>query len=182
MLLSAVAAVAQTPRPSGELVFHTTDGKQFLLSQHRGKVVLVAFVLTTCPHCQETSRLMAKLAQEYGPRGFQPLALAFDENAAARVPEFVASNRLTFPVGFSPREPVLDFLKYPVSQWTRLMVPQLAFIDRKGTVRVQSNVNSSDGLALESNMRANIETLLNDGGKKAPAASSAKKTTGKKGA
>ena len=73
-LLSVTAPVAEAinvPRPSPELVINLHDGKQVLLSQYRGKVVVVAFILTWCPHCQKTIGYLIKDQNTYGPRGFQ---------------------------------------------------------------------------------------------------------------
>ncbi len=37
----------QVPRPASEFAIHMTDGSQVLLSQFRGKVVLLTFMFTT---------------------------------------------------------------------------------------------------------------------------------------
>ena len=69
--LCALAAFATEtlPRKAPEFVIKLPNGPQKLLSQYRGKVVVLEFLITTCPHCKDTSRLMSKLQTEYGPRG-----------------------------------------------------------------------------------------------------------------
>ena len=44
-------------RKAPELAFNIPGQGQKLLSQYRGKVVALEFILTTCPHCQAASRV-----------------------------------------------------------------------------------------------------------------------------
>ena len=60
---------ADVPRPSPDFAVNLNDGRQIHLSQYKGKVVVLAFILTTCPHCQFTSQMLTKLQQEYGAAG-----------------------------------------------------------------------------------------------------------------
>jgi peroxiredoxin len=149
---------AVVPRPAPEFVIKTPDGRQVLLSQFRGKVVALEFLFTTCPHCQNCSQIMERVYKDLGPRGFQPLGAAFNPDAQLLVPEYVRQFSLTFPVGASPREPVLDFLQH--SEVMRFLVPQLVFIDRKGVIRLQTSGEDDFFKEEEKNMRAEVEKLL----------------------
>jgi hypothetical protein len=46
-LLAATAFAAEVPRKSPEFAIQLVDGKQVLLSNYRGKVVCLMFILTT---------------------------------------------------------------------------------------------------------------------------------------
>src|SRR5690242_21393856 len=74
-------AAAPVPRPSKEFTIILPSGKQSLLSSYRGKVVMVAYMFTTCPHCQALSKVITKLQSELGPRGFQALGVALDRKS-----------------------------------------------------------------------------------------------------
>src|SRR5690348_1532525 len=90
ILLAAGSLVAQQlPRPAGEWPISMPDGKTIQLSSYRGKVVVLAFILTTCPHCQKTVGILSKLQPEYTPRGVQFLASAAEGGAKTAVPGFV---------------------------------------------------------------------------------------------
>ena len=107
-LSAAGALFAQTvPRPSPEFVINYPGGKQALLSKYRGKVVLLEFIFTTCPHCQATSQMISKLNTELGSKGFQPLAVAVNPMALMLVSDFVRDYHINFPVGASERDPAL---------------------------------------------------------------------------
>jgi len=182
LLMSAVflrAAVPPVPRHAPEFVIHFPDGSQSLLSGYRGKVVALLFVYTTCIHCQHTSQVFSQLNTEFGARGFQPLDVAFNDMANLFVKDFVKEFGVNYPVGFSPREPVLDYLGIPVIE--RFVVPQIVWIDRKGNIRSQTPPLGDDKLLKETYWREMIETLLKEpaeSAKKPPVhkSTSAKKT------
>jgi cytochrome oxidase Cu insertion factor (SCO1/SenC/PrrC family) len=45
--ISVASFGQQVPRPAGEFAISMNDGSQILLSQYKGKVVLLAFLFTT---------------------------------------------------------------------------------------------------------------------------------------
>src|SRR5438445_1859414 len=96
-LLAASAVAATVPRPAPEFVIRGSGG-EVLLSQYRGKVVLLAFIFTTCSHCQHTVGIMSEVQKEYAPRGFQALGSAFNDSAAQLLPAFLTQFHLNFPV------------------------------------------------------------------------------------
>jgi peroxiredoxin len=162
LLIAALAplAMAEGPRQSPEFTIHLPQGGQMLLSSQRGKVVCLEFLFTTCPHCQHASQLMNKLYAEYGPRGFQPIGVAFNEMSQMLVPDFIRDFQVKFPVGYASREAVQTYLGIPPD--LALHVPQIVFIDRNGTIRQQSLPRNDSTTATEQNMRTIIEKLLSE--------------------
>jgi len=177
LLLSGVVEAAQVPRPSPEFAIQMTDGRQELLSTHRGKVVALAFLLTYCSHCQQTTQILSKLQNEYGPKGFQVLGSATEDMAAMAVPDFIKQFKPAFPVGYNPRNTVLEYLQHPAM--FRLMMPQLVFVDRQGTIRAQYAGDDPFFSNQEKNLREMIETLLKESSaqKKSGAAKARKKAS-----
>jgi thiol-disulfide isomerase/thioredoxin len=172
-LVAAPVALAQAPkprvpRPSPEFAVNMPDGQTLLFSQHKGKVLLVEFLLTTCPHCQEASRITEKLYKELGPKGFQPVGVAINDMAKMLVPDYIKNLGLTFPVGFSLRDPVYNYLEH--SPMMQLMMPTVVFVDRKFQIRAQHMGGTEFFQKEEANMRSMVETLLAEGGKTPAAA------------
>jgi peroxiredoxin len=164
----ALAEAPPPPRPSPEFVLNMQGGKQELLSKQRGKVVLVEFLFTTCPHCQHTAQVLSKLQGELGPKGFQAIGVAFNEMSSMLVPDFVKNYGATFPVAWANRDNVLTYLS--VSPMERFVVPQIVVIDRKGMIRAQSAPLGDPNLQDEAYLRKLIEGLLKEGaGPAAPA-------------
>lgn len=159
---------AEIPRKAPELVIPLTDGSQKLLSSYRGKVVVLEFVFTTCSHCQRSCQVLSNLQREYGSKGFQPLALAWNDMAKMLVPDFVRDFNVTFPVGYTDRTTVSNFLQIPAGE--NMHVPQIVFIDRKGMIRMQSLPRSDANTGSEANVRGMVEKLLAEkAGSSAPA-------------
>ncbi|HCC56485.1 MAG TPA: hypothetical protein DEQ47_04355 [Solibacterales bacterium] len=162
-LAAASAFSATVPRPAPELAIQMPDGTQTLLSKYRGKVVCLALVFTTCPHCQKTSMLLGQLQKEYGPKGVQVLGAAFNDNAASLVPAFNQQFvKGAFPVGSLERTTVLEFLQLPVM--AQFYVPIIVFIDRKGTIVGQHIGDEEFFRNQDVSIRGALESLL-----KAPA-------------
>src|SRR5450631_3825593 len=114
-LALGLQAAAPVPRPTKEFTIILPSGKQSLLSSYRGKVVMAAFMFTTCPHCQALSKIITKLQGELGPRGFQALGVAFNGEVNTPNPEsngqvtaaFINQFQVGFPMGSAPRNSVL---------------------------------------------------------------------------
>lgn len=162
--LISFALLAQPPMPrkAPELTIVEPSGKQILLSSYRGKVVALAVIMTTCPHCQAECGVLTKLQGELGPKGFQPLAVAFNENAQFLVPGFVEDLHITFPVGYAKeRATVADFLQVDDSPTSKgWNVPQMVLIDRKGMIVAQSAPKGSPELQEEASLRQKLTVLL----------------------
>ncbi|MBV8819050.1 MAG: TlpA family protein disulfide reductase [Acidobacteriaceae bacterium] len=158
-LLAGMSLLAQppTPRHSPEFVLTFNDGSTKLLSSYHGKVVCVVFLFTTCPHCQHASQVLSKLYTEYGSRGFEPIGVAWNEMSKMLVPDFVKSNNVNFPIAYSDRDKVMDYLS--ISPMMRSVVPQIVWIDRSGTIRSQTPAAGEESMLQEKYWREQIETL-----------------------
>jgi thiol-disulfide isomerase/thioredoxin len=175
ILLSAVSTVSLlagdvvVPRKAPELAFTIPGEGQKLLSQYRGKVVALEFIMTTCPHCQAASRDMTKYQEEFGKRGLQVIDLAINAldgtggptEAAEMVTRFKNSFQVGFPVGYVPRAEMMNFMGFTLAD--RMVVPQLALIDRKGIIHYQTPATSGpqwESIMKEPGLREHLEELL----------------------
>jgi thiol-disulfide isomerase/thioredoxin len=179
----SVQAAAPVPRPSKEFTVSTPQGQQILLSSLKGKVAVVQFLFTWCPHCQAFSKVLTQLNAEYGPRGFQALGVAFDDDdgkAPLKSKVMAYTQQYAgFPVGVSSRGPVLSYLG--ISELERIGVPQIVVIDKKGVIREQSTSQGGGPLGDLGHLRPLIESLLAESAPaKAPAKSGTNKTSEKK--
>lgn len=165
-----LAAGMEDLRKAPELAFTIPGQGAKLLSQYRGKVAALEFILTTCPHCQAASHIMTQFQQQYGPRGFQALDIAInaldegrtDAQAGQIVQAFAQNFQVGFPVGYIPRDQMMSFMNFSMAE--RMVVPQLVMIDRKGYIHYQTPASDMDGtwgkLMDESAIRQHIEELL----------------------
>jgi len=180
----SVEAAAPVPRPSKEFAVVTRQGQQILLSSLKGKVVVVQFLYTWCPHCQAFSKVLTQVNAEYSARGFQALGVAFDDlDPKDPVPlkdKAVAYSQqhAGFPVGISSRSPVLSYLG--ISEIERIGVPQIVVIDKKGVIREQTSTQGGGALGDVGHLKPLIESLLAEGAPAKAPASGEKKATDKK--
>lgn len=159
-LLSLPLTAAKLPRKAPKLTFELLSGTRMSLDQFRGKVVVLEFLLTTCPHCKRTSATLQRLYAEYGSKGFQPIGVAFNDGALKTLPNYLQGLRLTYPIGAGDRYKVVDFLQHPImlTLWT----PQLLIVDKKGMIRYQFPGTDKFFRNEEENLRNLLVELLKE--------------------
>lgn len=178
----AFAGTPPLPRKSPEFVITDVTGKPISVSSYKGKVVVLTFMYTTCPHCQRESQMVTKLQKDYGAKGFQALGAAFNfedkdpaTTKAGTVQKFNSEFNVGYPVGYANRDAVQGYLG--ISVMDRYVVPQVAVLDRKGNIVKQSDSTlGSEELQTEASLRAIIEKLLAEGTTTSSAAPAAKAT------
>ena len=159
---SALVAAAPVPRKSLDFTVFEPSGKQTSLSNFQGKVVVMEFLLTDCPHCMRVARMIAKLDKELGPRGFQPVGIAFDNDISGKkVAAFSQRLGITYLTGYASSLAVDRYLGRKATD--RFMVPQIVVVDRKGIIRAQSRPVREANLEDENYLRNLIEALLKEG-------------------
>ncbi|HYM01160.1 MAG TPA: TlpA disulfide reductase family protein [Blastocatellia bacterium] len=162
VLAGSVAATGPVPRKSPDFSFTEPSGIHMRLSAFNGKVVVVEFLLTNCPHCLRIAKMLGKLHEELGPRGFQPVGVAFDPGVnAERATNFSRLMGVPYPIGYTTSDKVDAYLGRALPE--RFRVPQLVVIDRKGVIRAQSRPIDEKNLEDEIYLRNLIDTLLKEG-------------------
>ncbi len=162
-LAAGTVWAAQIPRQSPDFTIQMKSGKQIKVSDYRGKVLCLTFILTTCPHCQHTTELWDSIYPALAPKGFAVVEAALNENPD--ISSFVSQFKVPFPVGTASVLPALDYIQWPKDK--RPLVPFLVFIDRNGVIRAQyTGVDEAffDNQQ-EQHMRDEAEKLLNEGSK-----------------
>jgi len=179
LCLLAPLPAATVPRPATEIQFISQSGESIKLSELKGKVVIVEFLLTHCPTCKNNARMLGALQREYDAKGLRVIGLAIDEGAGPKIPGFVQETNSTFPIGVYQHVKAQEFLQFP--SVVRMMMPQIAIIDRKGVIREQHGADEPwmAPAIEESNLRKVINQLLAE---PAGAAAAPKKAAPKKAA
>lgn len=164
-LAAGLLQAADIPRQSPDFSIQLTNGKQIKVSDYRGKVLCLTFILTTCPHCQKTTQLWDNIYPDLAPKGLAVVEAALNENP--NIASFVSQFKVPFPVGTAGVMSALDYIQWPKDK--RPLVPFLVFIDRNGVIRSQfTGVDEKFFDAQqEQHMRDEAEKLLNEGGVKA---------------
>jgi thiol-disulfide isomerase/thioredoxin len=127
-----IEALAAAPACNSALSFKAYGGRDIAIEDYKGKVVLVLFFSTDCPHCQTTARIMAPIYREYRAKGVEFLGLAVNPSAAQNLPAFVAQYGVEFPVGLGSSMQWSSFAKFSVTK--RAYVPHVLFVGKDGQV------------------------------------------------
>jgi peroxiredoxin len=154
-------ATPPVPRKTPEFTIMDPSGKQTLISSYKGKVLVLPFMFTTCPHCQAYSKVLTKIQNDYASKGVQVLGTVFNDANAAMATQFVKEFGVGFPVGYASRDAVISYLGISVME--RWVVPQVVVIDRKGNIVAQSDATQgSPQLQEEPSLRALLDKVLKD--------------------
>ena len=150
-----------TERKAQDFKINMVDGSKVSLGQYQGKVVVLAMIMTTCPHCQAATRILATLQKEFGPKGLQVLEAALDQKPAESVPVFIKNFNPPFPVGYTTVAESVAFMQ--LSSKKRYYVPYVTFIDRDGMIRGQyvGDDPFNAEKAQTANSRAMVTKLVN---------------------
>jgi peroxiredoxin len=114
------------------------DGSTYSLSAEKGKVVVLEFIATWCPHCQADAPMMNRLDAKYKPKGVQIFAINStprghnnsDPAAMSDLQWFHDSYTVTFPLLFDTE--LKSANDYGVSFY-----PSIYIVDKQGKVAFQ---------------------------------------------
>lgn len=92
-----VAAIAQTHKPR-EPELKDIKGRQFRLSDYRGKVVLVNFWATWCPPCRAEIPALIRLQRDYQSAGLRVIGVTYPPQTLSEVRSFVRKEKMNYRV------------------------------------------------------------------------------------
>jgi thiol-disulfide isomerase/thioredoxin len=159
LFLASGVPAAETPRPSPALTMQRPGAPPFQLSQFRGKVVALAFISTTCSHCQDVTRMLKVIQKDYSKRNVQVVACAFEDDVATNFPMYLRAFEPNFAAGYTTDSAVKKYLKWNTTSDGTLYVPYMIFIDAGGIIR--GDFSGKDGFFGESdkNIRAQLDKM-----------------------
>jgi thiol-disulfide isomerase/thioredoxin len=160
LFLASSVPGAETPRPAPDLTIQRFRAAPLQISQFRGKIVALAFIHTTCSHCQELTRILKVIQKDYAARNVQVVAAAFEEGVGTNFPMYLKAFEPNFAAGMTTDADVKKFVKWNDRSDGVLMIPYMLFIDAQGTIR--GDFNGRDGFFRESdkNIRTQLDKML----------------------
>ena len=134
-IVSIIALVTGAPTsapigrgsPAPHFALPRSDGgSPLVLSDLRGKVVLVSFWATWCKPCEDEMPAMERLYRSLPRDRFELVAISVDD-APEPVEAFAKRLGLTFPIA-------MDFGQKVAAAWGTLRFPETLLVDRDGIV------------------------------------------------
>ena len=104
------------------------------LKQYLGKVVLLEFWTTWCPHCRKQVPHMKELYKKYGDKGLVLITVSRNDKGQTteKMKQFMEENEIPYPVG-------IDDNRKTTKDYISGSIPAAALIDQKGVIRWRSH-------------------------------------------
>ena len=124
---AALLSAQATGRAPG-FCLSDTNGQFRDLQDYRGKVVVIEFMQTTCPHCAEFTKVLGGLAKKYGDK-LQVLSVALPQDTMPGLIQFVKGHGVTWPHLFDMGQMAFSYLRAP-----SISFPTVFLIDGNGMI------------------------------------------------
>jgi peroxiredoxin len=142
------------------------------IQDHRGKVVILDIMRTSCPHCLTVSKNLEKIKAKYGNKVAIFSIVNPPDNQPA-VSKFLVDNKLTTPILFDCGQVSAVYLKVTPKN-PSITIPHVFVIDQQGMIRNDfAYSDATKGILEGDGLGAEVEKLLNRSA--APAAKKATK-------
>ena len=137
------AAGELSNRPAPEFRLQDAKGSTVSLADYKGKVILIEFMSTTCPHCQKLAPALEAVHAKFKGR-VGVLGIATHTDNASTVTEFAQTYKVSYPILLDPtHSTALGYLK-PAPPNYSFSIPHLFVVDQSGYIRDDFTENPSN--------------------------------------
>lgn len=126
-LSAFVAAAADRRAPGWALMDSKLQWHD--LADYRGKLVLLAFIQTTCPHCAAFAENLQQAQEKFGDK-IAVVAVVTLPDSPDKVQNFIAGHKINYPILLDSGQMCFSYILTP-----DLKFPRLYMIDSGGTIR-----------------------------------------------
>ncbi len=107
--------------------------KEHDLQDYRGKVLIIEWMQTTCPHCLAFSPILEEAKVKYKGK-VEVLSVVLPPDTLENVRKYVKEQKTTSPVLFDSGQMTSSYLKI-TPQNPNVVFPQIFLIDQTGMIR-----------------------------------------------
>jgi peroxiredoxin len=129
-------------RAPGFSIVDAVNLEQHDLADYRGKYVVLDFMQTNCPHCQQFSGILEKVASQFKGR-VQVLSIVVPPDNLDTVKKYIQGHNITVPILFDSGQVMASYLKLTPATPT-VFFPHAFIVDPTGKI-VNDWVYTSDG-------------------------------------
>lgn len=137
LLVCAVSLWAAGPlsnrRAPGFALMDSTLGRFHDPQDYRGKILIIDFMMTTCPHCMKLSEILEQVAVKYKDK-VAILEIVPPPDNVTTVRKYIAEKKITVPVLFDCGQVAVSYMK-ATPENPRMDVPHLFLIDAQGWIQ-----------------------------------------------
>jgi peroxiredoxin len=155
-LLCVTALVAaDLSRPMQRFILPDSKGVDHDSNEYRGKVILLEFMQTGCPHCAAFTNVLKQVQARYGPN-VHIVSVVNPPDTPSNVTTFISQHHVNYPI-------LLDAgrVAYAYIRKAEFDLPFLFLIDANGQIRQQYEFSPSTVQIFEGNaLFPQIESLI----------------------
>jgi peroxiredoxin len=162
LFCAAALFAADAPRRAPGFCLIDATGEWRDLYDYRGKVVILEFMQTTCPHCAAFAPKLKELQQKYGAR-LQVISVVLPPDSPQTISEYVKGHGISYPVLLDMGQVAGSYVRVP-----SLNFPTVYIIDANGMIQGHYEYGPLTQNIFEANaLQPEIDRLV--GGAAAPA-------------
>jgi thiol-disulfide isomerase/thioredoxin len=135
--------------PAPDVIIIGLEGKNILLGEKRGKVVIVDFWASWCPPCRRMIPIFNLLEEKYRNRGLEVIGISMDEGTTADLKGLAEEFGVRYTAADGDRETEEAF--------SVEVLPTTLLIDRKGNIRARHR-----GAISQAKLELEIKKLLSE--------------------
>ena len=128
LVLVCFPARAQPSKQAPPLALKDIRGRQFRLSDYKGKVVLLNFWATWCPPCRTEIPDLIKMQRQYRAQGLRLIGITYPPEKTSDVRRFMRRLRVNYRVAMGTKATKALFTSSET-------LPMTIVIDREGAMR-----------------------------------------------
>jgi len=129
LVCAAALCAADASRRAPGFSLPDWRGQEHDLADYRGKVVILEFMQTACPHCGAFAGILVQIQQKYGDR-VAILSVANPPDDPKTIAAFIASHKIAFPVLMDCGQVAYSYVLTPSFD-----IPHVYLIDPNGGIR-----------------------------------------------
>jgi thiol-disulfide isomerase/thioredoxin len=130
LLCAFALSAADGPRRAPGFALFDSKMDIFDLADYRGKIVLLDFMQTTCPHCATFADVLSEIEKQYAGKVQILSVVKAPEDNSNTVAQYVAGHHVDYPVLFDTGQMAFSYLRTNVLAW-----PHVYLIDGSGYIR-----------------------------------------------
>jgi len=131
LLFSAAFLNAQALRRAPGFALPDTNLQFHDLADYRGKVLVLEFMQTTCPHCARFSDILAQIPQKYGDKVAILAVANVNTDHPPQIAEFIRGHKIAYPVVMDQGQMMYSYLLSPKPA----DLPHVYIINSNGYIR-----------------------------------------------
>jgi len=131
LLFSLALAAGDNARRAPGFALPDLKGQFHDLADYRGKVLVLEFLKTDCPHCAVFAEILAQLQPKYGDKVAVLAVANINTDSPQNILQYMTGHKLTYPVALDQGQMMFSYLRTPQGA----NMPHVYVIDAGGYIR-----------------------------------------------